>query len=204
VSANTKLHPTVSADGTPSLRFCSTERTSIGGHTTKWCRSSAACLAWQAGVNQQPSCSKAPTRVCSQMVIVVICCCLLLLPGPTHLAQKEGEVGALQGPPPKHVQGPGPEPSRGDRDSMSSQTRRSILPVPVNVLCLPSFLVAPANRPGWSPGLLACRHAMCPNGSCGNGVHCALRALVDSVFHGEQTKNVTNGSQNTKRDVSVV
>jgi len=33
---------------------------------------------WQAGVNQQPSCSKDPTRVQSQMIIKLQQCCSIL------------------------------------------------------------------------------------------------------------------------------
>jgi len=51
--------------GTSSPFSCSTERPSTNGCTTKWCRNLTACHAWQAGVHQQPSCSKVTTRVFS-------------------------------------------------------------------------------------------------------------------------------------------
>jgi len=45
------------------IRLFAPQKKPTYGYTTKWCRSLAASHAWQAGANQHPSCSKAPTRV---------------------------------------------------------------------------------------------------------------------------------------------
>jgi len=110
-------------------------------------------------------------------------------------AQKEGEDGALPGllpsSPPKHLQGLGPWPrtkqGRGDGNSMSSQTRSSIPPVLVNRLCLPSLLIPPTDSLGRGPRLPPRRHAMHPNRSCGDVVHCALLPFGDTMLHGVKT-----------------
>jgi len=110
-------------------------------------------------------------------------------------AQKEGEDGALPGllpsSPPECLQGLGPWPrtKQGgeDGDSMSLQTRSSILPMFVNGLRLPSLLVPPANSPGRGPRLPPRRHAMHPNASCGDGIHYALLPFGDIVLHGVHT-----------------
>jgi len=81
--------------------------------------------------------------------------------------------------------------SRGeDGNSMSLQTRSSILPVLISRLGLPSLLLPPVDHPGRSPRLLACSHAVHPNRSCRNVVHYALLVLVDTVFHGIQTSSL--------------
>jgi len=68
-------------------------------------------------------------------------------------------------------------------NSMSLQTRNSILPVLINRRCLHSVLIPPANCLGWGPLLLAHRHAMQPDGPCRSVVYYALLVLVDTVFN---------------------
>jgi len=91
----------------------------------------------------------------------------------------------------KYLQGLGPWPrtkqGREDGNSMSLQTRSSILPVLVDRLCLPSLLIPPVNRPGGSSRLPACRHAMRPNRSCRDVVHYALLPFGDIALHGTHT-----------------
>jgi len=48
---------------------------------------------WQAGVNQQPSCSNSPTRVCSQMVIVVFLLLSVAAPEATKTRAASSEGG---------------------------------------------------------------------------------------------------------------
>jgi len=110
-------------------------------------------------------------------------------------AQKEGEDGALSGllpsSPPKYLQGLGPWPrtKQGGEDgnSMSLQTRSSILPMLVHRRRLPSLLIPPINSPGRSPRLPPRPHAMHPNRSCRDVVHYALLPFGDTVLHGVHT-----------------
>ena len=83
------------------------------------------------------------------------------------------------------VQGPGPEPSKGGRQKLSS-----ILPVLVCRLRLPSLLIPPTNCLGRSPRVPPRHHAMRPNGSCGDTIHCVLLLFVDTVLHGAQTSRL--------------
>jgi len=59
--------PPVSTEGTSNRCACFTERSSISGCTITMAmmQELGSLPVWQAGVNQQPSCSKAPTRICS-------------------------------------------------------------------------------------------------------------------------------------------
>ena len=110
-------------------------------------------------------------------------------------SQKEGEDGALPGllpsSHPKRLQGSGPWPrtKQGGEEgnSRSLQTKSSILPMLVNRLRLPSLLIPPANSLGRAPRLPPRRHAMHPNGSCGDAIHCALLPFGDTALHGAHT-----------------
>jgi len=74
-----------------------------------------------------------------------------------------------------------------DGNSMSLHAMSSILPVLVCGLCLPSLLIPPTDSLGRGPRLPPRRHAMHPNRSCGDAVHCALLPFGDMMLHGMQT-----------------
>jgi len=119
---------------------CLTERSSTNGHTTKWCRTWQLATPGKLGSTSSPTAPRFPPGFAPKQSLLSFCCYLLLLlkpPRPMPPAQKEGEDGALPGllssSPPKHLQGlgPWPKPSKEgteDGDSMSLQTRSSILP----------------------------------------------------------------------------
>jgi len=189
------------ANGTSSLCFCSTERPSISGYTTKWCRSwqLARLASWGQPTAQLLQDSHQGLLLNAHYFLSIAICSIVASEATkTNATSSEGgrgwtercHSGLLPSSPPKMLarfRALTQNQARGeDGDPMSLQTRGSILPVLVNRLCLPSLLIPPSNHPGGSPRLPARRHAMHPNRSCRNVVHCALLSFVDIVFHGIQ------------------
>jgi len=181
--------------GTSSPCFCSMERPSTIGCTTKWCRSLAACPSGKLGSTSSPAAPFSHQGLLlnnHHYLSITICCCFWSHQDQCRQLRRRERMERCQGyyqpSPPKNLQGLGPWPrtKQGGEDgnSRSLQTKSSILPKLVNRLRQPSLLIPPVDSLGGSTRLPARHHAMCPNRSCRDVIHYALLPFGDIMFHG--------------------